>query len=229
MTKTGLRVAIDGPAGAGKSTVAQEVALRLGYLYIDTGAMYRALTWLALEKNIDLSDDAALSRLAEVADIRFLSFPEGQKVIADGQDVSEAIRIPDVSEKVSRVSAVAGVREPMVRLQRRLAENGSVVMDGRDIATHVLPNAEVKIFLTASIDERAQRRYLEMTRKGFEVNLDRLKIEIAQRDAADASREVSPLVQADDAILLDTTGLSREQVVEQVLRIVQRSDSGEVK
>ncbi|MDD2420946.1 MAG: (d)CMP kinase [Heliobacteriaceae bacterium] len=225
MTKAGLQVAIDGPAGAGKSTVARDVARRLGYVYIDTGAMYRAVTWLALTQKVDLADKQALSRLAAEADIRLVPGAKGQRTFINGQDVTEAIRLPVISRHVSPVSAVAGVREPMVRQQRRLAANGKVVMDGRDIGTNVLPEALVKIFLTASVAERARRRYLELVEKGLPVDLPELTTEIIRRDNYDASREVSPLVQAPDAFLLDTTGLTREAVVEQVLALVRKAEA----
>ncbi|MBC9783131.1 (d)CMP kinase [Heliobacterium chlorum] len=223
MTKAGIQVAIDGPAGAGKSTVAREVARRLDYLYIDTGAMYRALTWLALQKDIDLNDESALSLLAEATDIRLLPALEGLKVLINGQDVTDAIRLPEVSRHVSQVAAVAGVRVPMVRLQQRLAEECGVVMDGRDICAYVLPRAEVKIFLTASIEERARRRYLEMSAKGVDITLEQLQADIAQRDKEDECRDVAPLVKAEDAQLLDTTGMDREAVVQQVLQMVHKA------
>ncbi|MTV47435.1 (d)CMP kinase [Heliobacillus mobilis] len=223
MTKAGIQVAIDGPAGAGKSTVAREVARRLDYLYIDTGAMYRALTWLALQKDIDLNDESALSLLAEATDIRLLPTLEGLKVLINGQDVTDAIRLPEVSRHVSQVAAVAGVRVPMVRLQQRLAEECGVVMDGRDICSYVLPRAEVKIFLTASIEERARRRYLEMSAKGVDITLEQLQADIAQRDKEDECRDVAPLVKAEDAQLLDTTGMDREAVVQQVLQMVHKA------
>ncbi|ABZ84486.1 cytidylate kinase [Heliomicrobium modesticaldum Ice1] len=220
MTRAGIQVAIDGPAGAGKSTVARELAKRLGYLYIDTGAMYRALTWLALQKGIALSDDEALARLAEQADIALLPLPGGLTVLADGQDVTDAIRTPEVSRHVSRVSAVAGVRAPMMRLQQKLAEQGGVVMDGRDIGTHVLPQAEVKVFLTASVEERARRRFKEMILKGMDVDFEQLRNDMERRDREDFTRETAPLVQADDALYLDTTGLAFEEVVGRLLDMV---------
>ncbi|MBM7865454.1 (d)CMP kinase [Heliobacterium gestii] len=227
MTHAGIQVAIDGPAGAGKSTVARELAKRLGYLYIDTGAMYRALTWLALQKGIALSDDAALARLAEAADIVLLPVPGGLTVLVDGQDVTDAIRTTEVSRHVSRVSAVAGVRVPMVRLQQKMAMRGGVVMDGRDIGTHVLPQAEVKVFLTASVEERARRRFKEMSLKGADVDLEQLRADMERRDREDMTRETAPLVQAADAVYLDTTGLAFDEVVGRLLDMVHsRAEDG---
>ncbi|KAB2954627.1 (d)CMP kinase [Heliorestis acidaminivorans] len=217
-----IQIAIDGPAGAGKSTVAKEVARRLGYLYIDTGAMYRALTCLALEKNVSLFDEQALTNLAHNSTINLVQKEERLHVFVENIEVTEAIRSPLVSSHVSQVAAVAGVRMIMVEQQRAMARSQSVVMDGRDIGSHVLPFAQIKIFLTASIEERARRRYLEMTAKGIPVNEEVLKEEIQRRDEQDASREVSPLVRAEDASILDTTGLEIEAVIQIILDLTAR-------
>lgn len=212
-----LVVAIDGPAGAGKSTVAQLVAKKLGYTYIDTGAMYRAVAWKALQNGG--VEEANVLRLVPDIDVN-LQYANGTTTVTvDGTDVTKAIRTPEVSAVVSKVAALGPVRVKMVDLQRKMAERGGVLMDGRDIATNVLPNADVKIFLTASIDERAQRRYTELKRKGFDVQLDEVKADVAARDKADMEREISPLVQADDAILVDTTGLSIDEVVAKILEL----------
>lgn len=212
-----LVVAIDGPAGAGKSTVAQLAAKKLGYTYIDTGAMYRAVAWKTLEKYTAPVTDQQI--LSVVPDIKvLLKYADGKTaVFVDGTDVSGEIRTPEVTAIVSQVAALGPVREKMVALQREMAERGAVLMDGRDIATNVLPNADVKIFLTASIDERARRRYKEMKEKGFDVELEKLKADIAARDKADSEREISPLVQAADAELLDTSDMSIEEVVQAIL------------
>lgn len=211
-----LVVAIDGPAGAGKSTVAQIAAKKLGFTYIDTGAMYRAVAYKALEQHKELTDDLILA-VAKDIDVN-LSYADGKtKVTVDGADVTNKIRTPEVSAVVSKVAALGLVREKMVDLQRKMAERGGVLMDGRDIATNVLPNADVKIFLTASIEERAKRRYLEMKGKGYDVKLDELQQDIAARDKADSERKISPLVQAKDATLLDTTGLTIDEVVNKIL------------
>ncbi|MCI7539855.1 MAG: (d)CMP kinase [Veillonellaceae bacterium] len=211
-----LVVAIDGPAGAGKSTVAKLAAKELGYTYIDTGAMYRAVAWKTLQQKADVTDALILDVVRDI-DVR-LAYQDGvTQVFVDGQDITGEIRTPEVSHIVSQVAALGPVREKMVDLQRRMATEGGVLMDGRDIATHVLPNADVKIFLTASIEERAQRRWKEMKEKGYDMSLEELQKDIAARDKADSEREISPLVQADDATLLDTTGLSIDGVVARIL------------
>ena len=211
-----LVVAIDGPAGAGKSTVAKLAAKGLGYTYIDTGAMYRAVAWKTLQAGKDVTDALILDVVRDI-DVR-LAYANGvTQVFVDGQDITGEIRTPEVSHIVSQVAALGPVREKMVDLQRRMATEGGVLMDGRDIATHVLPDADVKIFLTASIEERAQRRWKEMKEKGYDMSLEELQKDIAARDKADSEREISPLVQADDATLLDTTGLSIDEVVARIL------------
>ncbi len=209
-------VAIDGPAGAGKSTVAQLAAKKLGFTYIDTGAMYRAVAWKTLQQQKTVDDELILQVVKDI-DVNLVYADGKTKVMVDGKDVSQAIRTPEVSAIVSKVAALGPVREKMVDLQRKMADMGNVLMDGRDIATNVLPNANVKIFLTASIEERAKRRFKEMQTKGYAVTLEKLQADIAARDKADSEREISPLVQAKDAVLLDTTGLSIAEVVERIL------------
>ena len=211
-----LVVAIDGPAGAGKSTVAKLAAKALGYTYIDTGAMYRAVAWKTLAQKQPVTDALILDVVKDI-DVR-LSYDGGvTHVFVDGREITGEIRTPEVSHIVSQVAALGPVREKMVDLQRKMATDGGVLMDGRDIATHVLPDADVKIFLTASIEERAQRRWKEMKEKGYDMSLEDLQRDIAARDNADSEREISPLVQADDATLLDTTGLSIDEVVARIL------------
>jgi len=214
-----LRVALDGPAGAGKSTVAKRVAKALGVAYVDTGAMYRAITWKAQQEKIDPADEAALTVLANSVTIDFKPTEQGQDVFLDGADITEAIRSREVTNGVSAISAVPAVREAMVLLQRGVAERTGVLMDGRDIGTVVLPNANVKIWLTASVEERAKRRYDEMVEKGQPVDFEQLKSEIQARDEYDSTREHSPMVKADDAIIVDSTGLSIDQVVDKILHI----------
>ena len=211
-------IAIDGPAGAGKSTVAKIVAEKLGYTYIDTGAMYRAVAWKTLQQSSEATDEAIL-RAVEGIDVRLACTDSGTRVTVDGTDVTGEIRTPEVTHIVSRVAALGPVREKMVELQRAMAADGAVVMDGRDIGTNVLPNADVKIFLTASVEERARRRYDEMKEKGYAVDFDDLKKEIASRDKQDSEREISPLRQAEDAILLDSTALSIDAVVARVMEL----------
>lgn len=215
-----ISIAIDGPAAAGKSTVAKVVAKKLSYVYIDTGAMYRAITYAALEQKVDIENEEKLMEVVKNVNIEFQQGENTQLVFLNGQDVSEVIRTPDVTNRVSIVAKHRLVREEMVRRQQELAEKGGVVMDGRDIGTHVLPDAEVKIFMLASVEERAERRHLENINKGFDSNLEQLQEEIAQRDKLDSEREVSPLKKADDALELDTTSLSIEEVVRKIMGIV---------
>ncbi|WP_259417134.1 (d)CMP kinase [Bacillus toyonensis] len=215
-----ISIAIDGPAAAGKSTVAKVVAKKLSYVYIDTGAMYRAITYAALEQKVDIENEEKLMEVVKNVNIEFQQGENTQLVFLNGQDVSEVIRTPDVTNRVSIVAKHRLVREKMVRRQQELAEKGGVVMDGRDIGTHVLPDAEVKIFMLASVEERAERRHLENINKGFDSNLEQLQEEIAQRDKLDSEREVSPLKKADDALELDTTSLSIEEVVQKIMGIV---------
>lgn len=211
-------IAIDGPAGAGKSTVAKIVAEKLGYTYIDTGAMYRGVAWKTLRDDKDAPDEAILRAVRDI-DVRLACTESGTRVTVDGTDVTAEIRTPEVTHIVSRVAALGPVREKMVELQRAMAADGAVVMDGRDIGTNVLPNADVKIFLTASVEERARRRYDEMVAKGYAVDFDELKDEIAARDKQDSERAISPLRQAEDAVLLDSTALTIDEVVARILEL----------
>ena len=219
---TARQIAIDGPAGAGKSTVAKLVAARLGYLYIDTGAMYRAVALAALRRGIATDDAPLLTKVAQDIHIELVNEAEGYLVFCDGEDVSAAIRTAEVGNAASPVSAVAGVREALVAQQQRLGARGGVVMDGRDIGTKVLPQAECKVFLTASPLERARRRTLELAAKGQPADIEQVLRDMEERDARDSSRAVSPLMQAKDAVLLDSSGMTIEQVVEQILQLAGR-------
>ena len=211
-----LVVAIDGPAGAGKSTAARLAAKELGYTYIDTGAMYRAVAWKALKKGEPLTDEKILSAIADIAVV--LRYDgAATRVFVDGEEVTDEIRTPAVSAVVSQAARLGPVREKMVEQQRRMADAGGVLMAGRDIATHVLPNADVKIFLTASLQERAKRRWKELKEKGYDITLAELEADIARRDKADSEREISPLMQAADAELLDTTGMDIAAVVRAIV------------
>lgn len=214
-----ISIAIDGPAAAGKSTVAKIIAEKLSYLYIDTGAMYRALTFLALRHNIDLQDESALINVLLNADIVLEKTDDGQRVFLNKENVTADIRSADVTNRVSIVAMHEKVRIEMVRRQQEFAVNGGVVMDGRDIGTHVLPTAEVKVFLLASVEERAVRRHTENLENGFDSNLEKLKEEIALRDKLDSEREIAPLKKAHDAIEMDTTSLSIDQVVENIMTL----------
>ena len=212
-------VAIDGPAGAGKSTIAQKVADRLGYLYIDTGAMYRAVAWLVIENKISVSDQARVAALAKQTNVHFSIIGAQQPVFANGDDLTEAVRSTQATRLSSPVSAIAGVRKRMVELQRQMGEEGGVVMEGRDIGTVVFPNAEVKVFLTASAAERARRRTDELRKKGVEVDAEEVASELKERDLRDSSRTHAPLKQAPDAVLLETDGMGVDQVVDAVVAI----------
>jgi CMP/dCMP kinase len=217
-----IAIAIDGPAAAGKSTVAKIVANKLHYIYIDTGAMYRAITLKALEKMIDVNDEEELVKLLESTEITLIQSEEGQRVLLDNQDVTLKIRSKEVTNNVSYVAQHSRVRADMVNRQQRLADERGVVMDGRDIGTKVIPDAEVKIFLIASVEERAKRRHVENLNKGFPSDLEELKKEIEKRDHIDSERAASPLVKADDAIEIDTTSLSIDGVANRILAEVNK-------
>ena len=222
--KKGLTIAMDGPSGAGKSTVARALAKRLGYIYIDTGAMYRSVALRLKEKSISPEDELALSRLASSLHITLI--PEGEEihVFCDGQDVTEAIRTPEISRLASHISKQKGVREALVRMQREMGREGGVILEGRDIGTVVFPDAEVKFYLDAESDERARRRYDEMVEKGVKVDFKETQEELVQRDHNDLHRDKSPLKKANDAIYIDSTHRSVEEIVEEMSRIVKSKD-----
>lgn len=217
-----IQIAIDGPASSGKSTIAKKLAKRLAYVYLDTGAMYRSITLLALEKGIDASDHQALRDLAEASEIVFQVNDSGQSVWVNGVDVTDEIRTDQVSQAVSAYSAVSDVREVLVEKQRDYTKGGQgIIMDGRDIGTVVLPAAELKIFLTASAEERGQRRFLENQAKGYsEMSLEALIADIKRRDLYDSTREDSPLKPADDAIILDSSDMDLDQVEDAIFSYV---------
>lgn len=215
-----LKIAIDGPASAGKSTVAKILAEKLNYIYCDTGAMYRTLTYMALKENA-ISDEDYLVKLLDKAKITFAQRVDGQHVFLNNQDVTEVIRQTDVTNNVSAVSAFPKVRKELVKRQQEIAKEGGIVMDGRDIGTAVLPLAEVKFFLVASVEERAMRRYKENLSKNIKTEFETLKQEIERRDYLDTTRKVSPLTQAKDAKLIDTTGLNIQEVVAEMLKYIQ--------
>lgn len=216
-----IQIAIDGPASAGKSTVAKILAKKNGYIYCDTGAMYRALTLAAINNKIDMDSEEALMSLLSQLSISFTQEKDGQHVHLNEKDVTNEIRSNDVTNSVSKVSAYKTIREEMVIRQQKFADSSSIVMDGRDIGTVVLPNADLKIFLVASVTERAERRYKENLSKGIESDFEKLKQEIADRDYYDSTRKNSPLVQAEDAILVDTSGLTIDEVVEKIEKLMK--------
>jgi len=215
-------VAIDGPGGAGKSTIARLLAQKLNYLHLDTGAMYRAVTLAALREDIDFNQQDKLIELARKIDI---SFDQKGEIFLDGENVSEEIRKAEVNKHVSQTAAVKGVRDVLVKKQQQLAQNNKIVMDGRDITTVVLPEADHKFFLTASLEERARRRYQEVKSKNKDADFDKIKENIARRDKMDSEREHSPLKKAEDAVLVDTTNLSIDEVLAKMIGIIE----GEVK
>lgn len=221
MLETRMRIAIDGPAAAGKSTAAKMIADKLNMTYIDTGAMYRALTLKAIQEEVDIDDEKELLDLLKQSHIKLKKSNSKQIVLLDHNDVTDDIRSTDVTNNVSHIARHPSVRKEMVERQRSLAKNGSVVMDGRDIGTYVIPDAEVKIYLIASAEERALRRHNENLKKGFQSNFNKLKQEIEARDKRDMNRKVAPLTKAKDAIEIDTTAMSIESVVDLIIKHVK--------
>ncbi|WP_419876510.1 (d)CMP kinase [Candidatus Pristimantibacillus sp. PTI5] len=213
-----MNIAIDGPAGAGKSTVARKVAEQLGYVYIDTGSMYRAVTLSAQRAEIEVSQTAKLAELVRSLEIELEPGEHGQSVFVNGEDVTALIRSREVTLQVSHIAANETVREVLGILQRKLAERKGVVMDGRDIGSHVLPQAELKIFLTASVKERALRRYREIV-DSQSITLEQLESEIAERDRLDEQRDISPLICAADAVVLDSTAMTIDEVIQTIVKL----------
>ena len=219
-----LQIAIDGPAGAGKSTIAKIVAKKLHLFYIDTGAMYRAIAYKALKSGAPLDDESKISQIAKTTKV-VLDHSDERLVWCDDENVTQAIRNPEISRAVSVVASYQGVRERLVELQRMEAKHGGVVMDGRDIGTHVLPDADYKIFLTATSEERARRRWAELSKAGNVVTYDEVSQDMLKRDRSDTEREVSPLRPAQDAVIIDTTGLSVDELVAEIIMLTQEDES----
>ena len=216
-----FNIAIDGPAGAGKSTAARGAAEELGFLYVDTGAMYRTIALHLLNGAVDLADHAAVAEALKDVDIR-IAYKDGvQRMLLNGEDVSDRIRTEEVSERASVTAAIPCVREKLLDLQRNLAKEQDVLMDGRDIGTNILPDAQLKIYLTASVGERARRRYLELREKGEDCSLSAIEAEIRERDERDMNRETAPLRQAADAVYLDTSDMDLEQVIAEIVRLAK--------
>lgn len=222
---TNFQVAIDGPASAGKSTIAKILATKLNFVYVDTGAMYRTITLAAKKNGIAYNDEEKIKKLLSQTEIRFEPGTPVQRVFLNDTDVTDEIRSAEVTNNVSVVASFADVRSNLVNRQREIANSNSVIMDGRDIGTTVLPEADIKIFLVASVDERAQRRYKENVAKGMTTDLETLKHEIEARDYKDSHRQISPLTQAQDAILVDTTGQSIDEVVSKIANIIENKIS----
>ncbi|MBE5878812.1 MAG: (d)CMP kinase [Lachnospiraceae bacterium] len=217
----GMNVAIDGPAGAGKSTIAKEVAKELGYIYVDTGAMYRAIALYLIRNGVKAEENELISEKCKEADVT-IEYVDGKQVVfLNGEDVNGFIRTEEVGSMASSSSTNQDVRKRLLGLQRELAEKNDVIMDGRDIGTNILPNAQAKIYLTASIEVRAKRRYDELVAKGMECDYEEIKKEIAIRDERDMNREIAPLRQAKDAVLLDSSELSVEEVKERMIQIIK--------
>ncbi len=231
MTSRKPIIAIDGPSGAGKSTLSKLLARELGLVNIDTGAMYRCVALAAARRGIDPGDAAALERLCRNLHIGFSRTSEGERVLLDGEDISAAIRTPEISLLTSRIAACPGVRRALVSLQQELGRDGGVVLEGRDIGTVVFPTAEVKFFLSASAEERGRRRYQELRAREVAVDLEQTIAEVRARDAADSGREHAPLLKAPDAVVIDSTAKRISEVLEEMLRVVherlgQREEKG---
>jgi CMP/dCMP kinase len=216
-----LVIAIDGPSGVGKSTVGKALARHFGYLFIDSGAVYRAVGRKALDSGVPLNDAAAVSRIARNADIRLEGDPDHLRVFLDGRDVTQEIRLPDASHASSVIATIPEVRAAVVDKLREMSRAGGVVMDGRDIGTKVFPDAQVKLFLEAAPDVRAARRFLEERERGRDVTIEQINAELAERDRRDRQRAATPLVKAPDAILIDTSSMPLDRVIERVLEIIQ--------
>jgi len=218
--KKGLIIAIDGPAASGKSTTAQLLAQKLGYVYIDTGAMYRACALKAKKMGIDINDEESIRELLDDIDIRIENHNSKNRIFLDGEDVSEDIRADDISALASAISAIPAVRYKMVELQRKMGEKGGVILDGRDIGTFVFPTAEVKFFLTASPEVRAKRRWLELQQKGINKDFSEVLADLVKRDNKDSQRALAPLKKADDAIEVDTSNMTIEEQTDYLYQII---------
>jgi len=227
MEKNGLIIAIDGPAAVGKSTMGKLIARELGFLYIDTGAIYRAITWKVLKNNINKNDENMISDLVSNTCIiiegeNTNSTKDYYHIFVDGEDVTEEIRNPKIDRNVSQIARLPKIRKQLIYLQRKLAEKGNIVMEGRDIGSVILPKADIKLYFTASEEERIRRRYIELLDKGYNVDYEEVKKQILQRDEIDSKRKYAPLIKAKDAILIDSTKKSIEEVKNEILKIIKK-------
>jgi len=227
MKKNGLIIAIDGPAAVGKSTMGKLIARELGFLYIDTGAIYRAITWKVLKNNINKNDENMISDLVSNTCIiiegeNTNSTKDYYHIFVDGEDVTEEIRNPKIDRNVSQIARLPKIRKQLIYLQRKLAEKGNIVMEGRDIGSVILPKADIKLYFTASEEERIRRRYIELLDKGYNVDYEEVKKQILQRDEIDSKRKYAPLIKAKDAILIDSTKKSIEEVKNEILKIIKK-------
>jgi len=227
MKKNGLIIAIDGPAAVGKSTMGKLIARELGYTYIDTGAIYRAITWKVLKNNININDEEMISSMVSNTYITIerankKSLNDYYHIFVDGEDVTEEIRNPMIDQNVSQIARLPKIRKQLIYLQRELAEKGNIVMEGRDIGSVILPKADIKLYFTASEEERIKRRYKELINKGYSIDYEVVKKQIIQRDKIDSKRKYAPLIKAKDAILIDSTEKSIEEVKDNILKIIKK-------
>jgi len=226
MKKKGLIIAIDGPSAVGKSTIGKLIAQELGYLYIDTGAIYRAITWKVIQKNIDLNNEGLVSDLVSKIHISIkkmnLKFKNYYLIFIDGEDVTEEIRNPKIDQNVSLIAKLPKVRKQLIDMQRNLAKNGCIVMEGRDIGSIILPYADIKLYFSASEEERIKRRYQELNERGHKISYKEVKEQILRRDVIDSNRKYAPLTKTEDAILIDTTNKTIEEVKNEILKIINK-------
>ena len=227
MKKNGLIITIDGPAAVGKSTMGKLIARELGFLYIDTGAIYRAITWKVLKNNINVNDENIISNLVSntcvtIEKVNCKSLNDYYHIFVDGEDITEEIRNPRIDQNVSQIARLPKIRKQLIYLQRKLAEKGNIVMEGRDIGSVILPQSDIKFYFTASEEERIKRRYKELIDKGYSIDCEEVKKQIIQRDKIDSKRKYAPLIKAKDAILIDSTEKSIEEVKDKILKIIKK-------
>ncbi len=227
MKKNGLIITIDGPAAVGKSTMGKLIARELGFLYIDTGAIYRAITWKVLKNNINVNDENIISNLVSntcvtIEKVNCKSLNDYYHIFVDGEDITEEIRNPRIDQNVSQIARLPKIRKQLIYLQRKLAEKGNIVMEGRDIGSVILPQADIKFYFTASEEERIKRRYRELINKGYRMDYEEVKKQIIQRDKIDSKRKYAPLIKAKDAILIDSTEKSIEEAKDNILKIIKK-------